>query len=566
VREVKLKYILSFYQRIQLSLIFLVILPFTISSIITYFIINNEVTERVTSSNQQIVNIIASDITNTIDDITFATVIAARDIYFKEKLNSLSVTKKIETSHEHETVLEIKEYLSLLETKMVGAQSKIFFVNPHNFIIHASEYGKVEQINNEWGTLQHRIDLFNTRTIQSLGVIYNKENKANDYFFGRVIRSKNSHEYIGTLIIRIPNSYFSSVFATIEMGRLILVDQKEVKIAEHQTETFNEKSILRSEKTISRTNWSLISEISQKEITGSISKVFFLFFILIVVFILVFFLLSIYMSKRLIKPLQSFEKIVKEFVRGNHSVRFHVKGKDEIAIIGNAFNKMLDQIKELILRIEREQEEKKVIELQTLSAQIRPHFLMNTLNSIKCNLSISGDSFHSKKMDSLISLLRSYMRVNVPNSLRQECQLIHDYLDIMNMRNGTDVVAEIDIQEELEDLEIPRLLIQPIIENCIIHGFIDREPNATINIHAIKIEDEIRIIISDNGKGMTEEKCQGLNLLFRELSDELISTYERVGLINIAQRLKLTYGKNAYLEARVNQEKGMTFTLFIPKM
>ena len=81
------------------------------------------------------------------------------------------------------------------------------------------------------------------------------------------------------------------------------------------------------------------------------------------------------MSKRLIKPLKSFEKIVKEFVRGNHSVRFHVKGKDEIAIIGNTFNNMLDQIKDLIQRIEHEQEEKKVLELQSLSAQIRPHFL-----------------------------------------------------------------------------------------------------------------------------------------------------------------------------------------------
>ncbi|MDR7078471.1 sensor histidine kinase YesM [Neobacillus niacini] len=562
----KLKYILTFYQRIQLSLLFLVILPFTISSIITYVIINNEVTDRITSSNQQILNIIASDLTDTIDDITFSTVMIARDTTIKEKLNSLKGSNKINTFQEYQNVLEVRDFLSLLETKMIGAQSKIFFVNPSEYIIHASQTGRADQINSDWNEIQPRVDLNNTRTIQSLGVIHNDESNEGDYFFGRVIRHHVSNEYLGTLVIRIPDSYFASLFKNIEMGRLILVDQNGEEIARNQTDSFSDKEILRIEQNISRVSWSLVSEISQKEITGSITKVFFLFFILIVLFILVFFLLSIYMSKRLIKPLKSFEKIVKEFVRGNHSVRFQVKGKDEIAIIGNTFNNMLDQIKDLIQRIEHEQEEKKVLELQSLSAQIRPHFLMNTLNSIKCNLSISGDPFHSKKIDSLISLLRSYMRVNVPNTIAQECKLINAYLDIMNMRNGTDIAARIDIEDGLENVEIPRLLIQPIIENSIIHGFVDREPNANINICAYASESEIQISISDNGKGMTKEKCDTLNLLFKELSDELISDYDRVGLINIAQRLKLTYGQEAYLEGKNNEKKGTTFIMHIPKL
>ncbi|MEH7113069.1 histidine kinase [Neobacillus niacini] len=564
--DIKLKYILSFYQRIQLSLLFLIILPFTISSIISYFFIKNEVTDRITTSNQQIVNIIASDITGTIDDLAFSTVVIARDTAIKDKLDRLKDSNKISTFEEYDYLLEVKELLSLLETKMAGAQSKLYFVNPRDYIIHASQSGMANQINSEWDVIKNRLDLTNTRTIQSLGVIQLDDNSESDYFFGRVIRHHVSNEYLGTIVIRIPYSYFESIFKSLEMGRLILLDQNGEEIAEYQTESFIEKNILRVEKTISRANWSLTSEISQNEITGSITKVFFLFFIMIVIFVVVFFLLSIFMSKRLVKPLKSFEKIVKEFVRGDHSVRFHVKGKDEIAMIGHAFNKMLDQIKDLIMRIEQEQEEKKVLELQSLSAQIRPHFLMNTLNSIKCNLSISGDHFHSKKIDSLISLLRSYMRVNVPNTLAQEFLLINAYLDIMNMRNGTDIIAKVDLEEGLADVEIPRLLIQPIIENCIIHGFVDREPNAVITITAFVSESEVQIHIADNGKGMSREKCQNLNLLFSEMSDDIISSYDRVGLINIAQRLKLTYGKSAYLEANVNEKKGMTFIMHIPKL
>ncbi|MEH7245435.1 histidine kinase [Neobacillus niacini] len=564
--DIKLKYILTFYQRIQLSLLFLIILPFTISSIITYFIIKNEVTDRITTSNQQIVNIIANDLTGTIDDLTFATVVIARDAAIKDKLDKLKEMDKISTFQEYDYLLEVKELLSLLETKMAGAQSKLYFVNPRDYIIHASQSGMVDQINSEWDVIKDKIDIKNTRTIQSLGVIHRDDNSKSDYFFGRVIRHNVSNEYLGTVFIRIPYSYFESIFKSLEMGRLILSDQNGEQIAEYQTESFIQKNILRVEKTISRANWNLTSEISQNEITGSITKVFLLFFIMIVIFVVVFFLLSIYMSKRLVKPLKSFEKIVKEFVRGDHSVRFHVKGKDEIAMIGHAFNKMLDQIKDLIMRIEKEQEEKKVLELQSLSAQIRPHFLMNTLNSIKCNLSISGDPFHSKKIDSLISLLRSYMRVNVPNTLAQEFLLINAYLDIMNMRNGTEIIAKVDLEDGLADFEIPRLLIQPIIENCIIHGFVEREPNAVITISAFANESEIQIHIADNGKGMSSEKCQNLNLLFSEMSDDIISSYDRVGLINIAQRLKLTFGKNARLEAKINEKKGMTFIMHIPKL
>jgi len=556
---------LSFYQRIQLSLIFLVIIPIFLISVISYLIIKEEVTERITSSNQQLVNIITNDLNKTIDDITFSTVLVANDSSMYDRVNKLREVKKIDTFVVHQNITEISDFLSLLESKMIGTQSKIFFVNPIGFIINGSEYGKQDRIRKEWDILRQRVDLYNTRTIQSLGTIKNAEKNENDYFFARVLREKRSNEYIGTMIIRIPSTYFSSLFESIEMGKITLLDQNNEAIAMHQMSSFTGEDIVRTTKTISRANWTLESEISQKEITGTITNVFFLFFVLIIILVLGFFFLSIFMSKQLIKPLKSFEQIVHRFVKGDLSVRFRVKGKDEISIIGNAFNDMLDQIKGLIQKIEQEQEEKKLIELQTLFAQIRPHFLMNTLNSIKVNLAIEGDEFHSKKMDSLINLLRSYMRVNVPNSLSKELQLIHDYLDIMNMRNGTDIEARIDIEEELKDLMVPRLLIQPLVENSIIHGFIDREPGSYITIRAYESENEIQISVSDNGKGVTEEEYSKVQALLNMRSDQ-VSSSENVGLVNIAQRLKLTYGQGSFLQASRNENKGTTFTLHIPKV
>lgn len=270
----KWKYGLSFYQRIQLSLIFLVILPIFLISVISYFIIKQEVTESITLSNQQLVNIISSDLTKTIDDITFSTVLIANDTSMQERVNKLKEVKEIDTFDIHQNIEEISDFLSLLESKMIGTQSKIFFVNPINFIINGSEYGKQDKIQHEWEILRNRVDLFNTRTIQSLGTIYNREQDANDYFFGRVLREKRTNEYIGTLIIRIPNTYFSSVFNSIEMGKITLLSPNNEVIASNQMDSFIEENIVRTSKTISRANWTLVSEISQKEITGTITNVF----------------------------------------------------------------------------------------------------------------------------------------------------------------------------------------------------------------------------------------------------------------------------------------------------
>lgn len=562
-----LKYIykFSFYQRIQILLLIFIFLPLAISLILSYFIISDEVTGRITASNNQLLNIIATDVTTTIDDISFTTVLMDRDKDFQEKFLKLKDIETIRTSNDLNSFIEIRDYLSLLEVKMIRASSSIFIVNQNDLIISPSDGTPIALLNNIWDHLKDNIDFSNHQIIQTIGVVDNNNNGGNDYFFARNIEHYKTGDFLGTAIIRIPYSYFESLLQSIEMGQLIISDKDGNLIAEHQRESYINENIITVNHPVSRAGWNLKSSVSKNEITGFISGVFFLFFILILTLSVIFLILSIYLSKKLVQPVRTFENVAKKFASGNLSIRYQVRGKDEIAFIGTAFNNMLDQIQDLIKKNEEESEERKVLELQTLFAQIRPHFLINTLNSIKVNLIMGGDQFHSQKIDSLMRLLRSYMRVKEHHTLIKESDLITDYLDIMNMRNDMNVTQTIDIQKGIEDFTIPRLLLQPIIENSIVHGFIDREPDARISIQAFETEDEIVIHIADNGTGLTEEKCLELNKMLHSLNDENVSSYNRVGLMNIAQRLKLTFGTAAFVEAGINEEKGMTFTLHIPR-
>src|SRR5690606_35533183 len=128
-------------------------------------------------------------------------------------------------------------------------------------------------------------------------------------------------------------------------------------------------------------------------------------------------------------------------------------------------------------------EQKRVMELEALFMQIRPHFLINTLNSIKCSLILQEDRLHSGIIDSLMSLLRAYLKVNEPATLQEECKLLGHYVDIMKIRNEIPVELKVDLVPGLEQTVIPKLILQPIIENAIVHGLMDR-PDAVITVRA----------------------------------------------------------------------------------
>lgn len=265
------------------------------------------------------------------------------------------------------------------------------------------------------------------------------------------------------------------------------------------------------------------------------------------------------------KPIHKLKNIAEQYGRGNRFVRFKTRGSDEIAVLGKSFNQMLDDINQLFHQIELEQEEKRTLELQALFSQIRPHFLLNTLNSIKCNLMLEGDEKNGDMIQSLMNLLRGYIRVHEPASLEEELKLIKDYVLIMQMRNQMVIDLTMEMEDELKTFRIPRLLIQPIVENAILHGFRKQRDHAHIELTVRVKQGAVVISATDNGKGLTEEELTRLSDRLAAPDSELSSAGHGIGLVNVLRRLKLTYGSQARMEVAANPAgQGVICSLIIP--
>ena len=237
---------------------------------------------------------------------------------------------------------------------------------------------------------------------------------------------------------------------------------------------------------------------------------------------------------------------------GNAEYRINVDTQDEFSIVGIQINQMLDNIHELnqknteLLRVNN------VTEINHLTAQINPHFLYNTLEIIR-NLLV----FDNKRADSLIIKLTQILRYSINNNrkdvyLEEDMSYIKDYLDIQKSRFEDNLVYEIDIKEECNKCIVPKLILQPLIENSIKHGF-RKKMNIHIWIEGHIEENYLLLSVKDDGEGMTNEEAESL----QKIMFEPVSVSEHNGLHNIARRLFLQYGMDSGIEIHNLESKGL---------
>ena len=235
-----------------------------------------------------------------------------------------------------------------------------------------------------------------------------------------------------------------------------------------------------------------------------------------------------------------------------------VHTKDEIGNLISSFNRMVDMNEAMIKQLKKEEKEKRRLELSLLQTQIRPHFLYNTLDTAFC---LNGMDRH-EEANRVIKQLAGYYRLvlNKGNewiSLAEELSAVEKYLDIQSIRYSELVDYTVSVDEELFEFQIPKMTLQPLVENAIYHGIKPLNEKGHILILGELCEDDVTISIIDNGIGMSQE-------LFDEiLSGRKSGTYkESFGLKSVAERLRLFYGEDASLELE-NLPIGTGITLSI---
>ncbi|HOM44047.1 MAG TPA: sensor histidine kinase, partial [Bacillota bacterium] len=261
---------------------------------------------------------------------------------------------------------------------------------------------------------------------------------------------------------------------------------------------------------------------------------------------------------------------MKKVERGNKHEDIELDRSDELGYLSESFNRMSKKIDYLVNRIYKEEIALKEAEIKALQAQINPHFLFNTLENINWMAQLNGVPEISETVSALAKLIDgSIGRGDRTISLREELEYIDNYMTVLKNRyeDRLEVIKILD--EGLMDKKIPRLLIQPLVENAVKHGIGKSRRKGVIRLEAFREEGHIVFEVEDNGMGMTAEELEALNKRLQE--DELIlegngtaPARKSIGLENVNRRIKLLYGSSYGVKIESSYDEYTKVTVRIP--
>lgn len=307
------------------------------------------------------------------------------------------------------------------------------------------------------------------------------------------------------------------------------------------------------------TDWKVVQEIPYSKVTANYDRIFKIVLLVTFAVIAIFVLISFYLVHSLTRPIHLLVRKMSLVMEGELNAKIGTSGIAEMAMLGRTFNHMLDQIKLLLRQREEQEQTKRKAEFAALQSQINPHFLINTLNAIRLMALISKADNIRNMTNALMRLVSSsFNRGGVLIRFSDEIDHLKHYLYIMEIRYGNTFEIEWQIDAQVESKYLLKLLLQPILENSIVHGMAGKETRGKIVIAAHLHEGSLHIVISDNGEGMTEEQLEE----FRTRRSP--HTFTGMGVANVHHRIQLHHGEEYGITLTANEPTGTKVSIRIP--
>lgn len=325
--------------------------------------------------------------------------------------------------------------------------------------------------------------------------------------------------------------------------------------------SLKEGSFLVSSVPSSAINWQVVHYSPLKQILQPIRSSRYSFLTGSAILLVMSLVFSLQLYRQVQRPVSLLLRSLNRMKEGRWSTRIHTRTNPEFTMLNEEFNEMAEKIQSLIEQVYLEQLRAKDAHLKQLQSQINPHFLYNCLFFIKSK-AVVGDT---DSVEAMALNLGEYYRyiTKVDHSLttlQDELKLLENYLEIQNLRKQR-IRYEMDIADDLLGLHIPRLLIQPLVENSIIHGIEKKIGQGSIRITASQTQEAVIVTVEDNGAGMTPEAIASLHARISESSRE----DGGCGLWNIQQRLRSHYGDSSGLLIAPSADGGLQITLHMEK-
>lgn len=355
-------------------------------------------------------------------------------------------------------------------------------------------------------------------------------------------------------VIAYPDEYFSGIRINPELTVPEFVDLSgQLKNKETAVNTYEDPV----------TGWTFYNVYDRDYMLADVRRAQLLYLLIGGAAVLVSTVLIWYLTKQIDGSVGKVLAGIKEVGAGNLNVSVALEQKDEIGEIAANFNRMTIQVRELVAQVKEATDKQKNAEIRALEAQINPHFLYNTLDSINW-MAIEHEEYEISKMLRNLGIILRYSvnKSNTVVTVREVADWLEHYVSLHQMRFDGSFSYEIHVEEQAGRLYLHKLLLQPFIENAILHGFKEMESGGLLRVDMNASEDGSRlyIIIEDNGKGMPEDKLA----LYNDPERAVLDDGRSIGLHNAFSRMRMYYGRQAEWNVKSIAGMGTVVTLKLP--
>ena len=538
----------SFSKKMLLICMVLVVLPMVFMSVFQYRYTSQLIKKQSDQYLQDAADwteVKVQDFIREVEDITYGIV---SNSYIQKDLQQLQ--KKQDYFENYQTIESLKERLSeyellrpyIMDLVIRTPNEKYYSCNGTDLNGQIQDRGRIYRANGKlvWQTeVNQEGEILAMRKINSL--------KATDFLGYLTIVVSESN--LNDLISSFSKKSNGSVYLTDQENRIISSEDKKLlgttlkKATDHSV--YYESARLEN-------GWQITVAAPVSYFRDNVKVMRRLFYLMDILTAVILSVIAGQVFGQMTGPLVQLTGTMKQFGQGDFNVRSQIESKDEIGTLSDTFNRMADQIQELLDEVYEQQILRQKAQMQSLQMQINPHFLYNTLDTMNWMARMRGVEEVGDIAYALGNLMRFALKADDIIPLARELQAVEYYIQIQEYRYGDRLRAEINIPEELYRFEVPKLLIQPILENAIVHGIEDKMEDARIWVRGRLENGQLCLTISDNGCGIPQEKIA--EILSEEEQAENVK--RGIGLRNVQKRLVLRYGESCGIHIRSQVGRG----------
>ncbi|MDB4866801.1 MAG: Histidine kinase [Cohnella sp.] len=595
--------IVSFFHSIKwklfISYVCLSIIPTAIISVILYIYSYRAIENKIANYSQQIIVQTVGKLDGKLENAQDLSLQIVTQKDFQQRLQHLWTHPDAKSADDEAKAVE-KELDTIISSRSDVVGAEVLMANSDRVMV-AGEYLADPKVYKQDPAYLRSMTLPGAYAWK--GAVYNRNPQVlypHIATLTRKIKSVATGEDLGALVIGIKEFAIADTYSYLDLGPtgfVFVIDEDGTVISHLDKNKLNKKSdypliskIIDAPVDQSRTfpsyldgkkvlvsygvselaGWIMVSVIPYDYLTEEINSIKIISVRIGIILLLASVIISFYISSTISRPVEALVRAMRKVENGDLNVSVSLKARNEIGSLGHHFNHMVKRMNVLIKRVYESELVKKEAEVKALQSQINPHFLYNTLAIIDSMASIKKEKEISEITQILADIFRYSISGNDVTTIKEEINQVQRYLYIQKIRYKNKITETIEIDPETENCLITKLLLQPIVENAIIHGISRTSDHGRLSIKVFSVdEDTLTIEISDNGNGIPEQRLQEIKTRLREADSDLLSTTQRgghIGIENVHRRIRNTFGDEYGLEIESRPGQGTKVIMVIPKL